>query len=354
MFTFYLSFIFTISFLFSISLSDYFINMYKIMALYDKYINSKGDYFQLCAINLEHIIQSSKISSTENIDTYHKNQNIFQKAGGAWAVYSSSNDSTYDMLTCYKITDYDLETDKTIYYNEIKDTDKSLNMLFKDYEKDLKNMYKKSGSCVKINENVDFYDSPHNYAYLGVVMFMLENNYPIRIKFLHRILAHAYYEYFKIINVKEASGWRSWNDRRLSLISEIRLINYAINTAKKGVGQITLDKKKMYKMTDNMAKTNPEKVMDKYYIHHKKRKPKYPFLKYSIEPGVDPKLLHIGTVMMGHNGKRSEEAYVVILNKSNKKIWELFDPFDSMFTFYVEDKYMLDLYGKQYYRVLRR
>lgn len=309
--------------------------------LVNKYIASKNDYIQLC--------------------TTDHNNIIIQKAGGTWGVSSYDNDNTQDMINNYKLSDYDDKKDEMIYHNTLEESDKALNIMFKDYEKYLMDKFKRSGSCIVIKDDVDFYDVPHNNDYLGIVIWMLENKYPVRTKFLYRSLANAYYDYFRIIIVKEASGWQEWDERRLALINEIRLINYAINTAKNDISHINPNKEYetpcggIYNMICDMAKKFPEKIMDKYYIRHIKRKPQYSFLGYSVEPGVDARLLQVGTIMMGHNGRKGEtESYVVSLNKAHKKIWTLFDTFDSNCSQYIEDKYIIDLYGDQYYSVIKR
>ena len=298
------------------------------------------------------------INQKDQKDKINKNQ----KGGGSWSVSSHGNDNTQDMIDMYNLSVYDEEKNDHIYHNTIKETDAALKKVFKDYEKYLMDKFKKSHSCTVIKDDVDFYDVPHNSDYLGIVIWMLEREFPIRVKYLYRSLANAYYEYFRIITIKEASGWKDWNERRLALINEIRLINYAINTAKNGIALIVPNKKHekpcgaVNSMICDSVKKSPEKIMDKYYIRHIKRKPQYPFLKYSIEPGVDPRLLQLGTIMMGHNGSKNNhlEAYIVSLNNSHKKVWSLFDPFDSNYSQYIEDKYLIDLYGDQYYRVLRR
>lgn len=328
--------------------------------MFNRYIEIKKDYVFLAKeINSIKNINDNDTFNSINFINFTNFTNFtdvdIQTGGGAWSSYSSGNDSTYDMLTHYNIRNYDSDTDKEIYFNDIKDTDKALTAMFKDYEKDLKKLFEKNTPKIKINDGIDFYDSPHNSNYLGIVTWMLESNYYIHVKWLQRILIHAYYEYFKIVTVREASGWKSWDDRKNCLIGEIRLINYAINTAKKNVAKINWDKKEViYKEIDKIFKKNPEKVMDKIYIKHKKRKSKYSSSKYSIEPGVDARLLHVGTIMMGHNGKHNTEPFVVTLNNSNKKVWEFFDSWDSNFSNYLEDKYMIDLYGKEYYRIIRR
>lgn len=359
------------------------------MLVLDRYLTAKYDYHQLN--NMDYHFDSDHNQNEYQIDNQNQNEyhfdnenqnqnhnqnqidnenhnenhnNIYnQKGGGSWSVGSDGNDSTHDMLSEYKITEYDFKTEIITYKNSIKDSNKSLDMMFKDYEKYMNEKIKKmkiSKQYIIINDSPDFYDLPHNYAYLGVVMWMLYNNYPIHTKYLYRILAHAYFDYFLTINIKEASGWFTWNDRRLAIINEIRTINYAINTAKNNIAQLTIMTKKgkcsgeqISTFICDIFKKNPEKIMDKYYIKYKKRKPEYSFLKYSVEPGIDAKLLHVGTIMMGHNGKKDYEAYIVTLN-NHKKIWSLYDSSEYIYSNYIEDKYITDIYGQQFYKVTKR
>ena len=311
----------------------------------NRYITIKNDYLQLCDI-------SSK---------YNYNNITKQKGGGAWSVYSSGNDSTADMLISYNIQEFDDESDEPIEHKDIKDSDNALDMMFKDYEKDMKAIVKKNKSHIKINEIIDFCDLPINDAYLGVVTWMLESNYPVRLKYLYRILAHAYISYFKVISLKGASGWFDWDERRRALIHEIRAINYAINTAKDGIAQITSSSNepcdKIYGFVCDIFEKSPELVMDKYYIQYRKCRPRYDFIKYAAQPGVDPKLLKVGTVMDGYDGGRNGDdslAYIVILDKSGKKVWSLFDCFEHNYSCHLDDKYIIDLYGQQYYDTIKR
>lgn len=339
------------------------------MSASDIYKSIKGDYLQLSALTLKvasenyindkqtELAYSDKsslmINNANHIDIIEQINKIDQSGGGAWSTYSSGNDSTHDMLSEYKVTEFDSEKNDFIYHNQLKDTDKSLKLMFADYEKRQNEVCKKSHTHIKTNDEIDFCDCRKNYAYLGVIMWMIESGYPIRVRFLYRALVMAYYEYFMTVTIKEASGWRTWINRRDSLIDEIHLINYVINTAKHGVAQITFDRKDLYKKISNISKKTPVKIMDRYFIHHKNIKPNHPSMKYCVEPGVDPRLLKVGTVMMGHSSKRLE-PFIVTLNNKNKKIWALFDTWESDPTFFMEDKFVTDLYGREYYRLIKR
>ncbi|VBB18599.1 hypothetical protein YASMINEVIRUS_1062 [Yasminevirus sp. GU-2018] len=335
----------------------------------DLYLTTKKDYMSLISEegDLEPAISeaTSQNFTNEHMDniTTDLNDNSLdnlignQKGGGAWSTYSSQNDSTYDMISMYKISEYDESTDEHIYHSDVKATDIALKQMFKSYEKYTMDSIKKSGFVSKLNtkDGVDFYDVPHAYSYLGVITWMLEHNYCVRLQYLYRALALAYSEYFKIITVREASGWRSWQDREKAVIDEIRLINYAINTAKAGVSNLSLQEKNVYSEITSIFKKTPAKVMDNHFISHKKRKPTYSFQKYYIEPGLDPKLLQIGTIMMGHEGRQILQPFIVTLNPTTqKKMWREYNVFDSIYGSYIEDSHMIKLYGNEYYRKIKR
>jgi len=184
------------------------------------------------------------------------------------------------------------------------------------------------------------------------------------ISYLYRILAHAYIAYFEIINIGELCRERiNKNTRRLALISEIKTINYAINTAKNSIAQLPIIRGSLHDFVRDISEKTPEQIMDKYYIHYKKRKPYNSYFKYSVEPGIDAKLLRVGTIMMGYNCVKkgenrkhnySDEPFVVSLDDSNKKVWHAFSCHESNYTHYLKDKYMIDLYGQMYYDAIKK
>lgn len=274
----------------------------------DLYIQYKKDYVKLCSLS----------------------NAINMIGGGAWTCYSSGNDSTYDYIA--NIVKYDDNGDP-IFITNVKNVDKLLKNIFKDSD--------------------HIYDS-----YIGIVTWMLESGagYEIRLEHLKKILAYAYYAYFRIIMIKQASNWFCWENRKSCLINEIKLINYAINTtikSKKNICVFTFDKKKYKNVYDIICK-NKDLTIDKIYIRHKKNKSKYPFDKYSIEPGLSPEILQVGTIMSGHTGSHSLDHYIVTLNNSKKKVWSRFDRVEGNNGFLIEDKYIIDLYGDMYYKVVRR
>ena len=117
----------------------------------------------------------------------------------------------------------------------------------------------------------------------------------------------TYRDYIKLNSIREATGWKNWVDRKESLIFEIKLINYAINTAKNNVAKIDHDEKNCNNILtciNKMINKNLEKFMDNIYLIYRESKPQYSFDKRRVQPAIDPKLLDVGNIMYGYVNRR--------------------------------------------------
>jgi len=145
-----------------------------------------------------------------------------QRGGGAWSVGSSGNDYTYDLLGDIGIFHY--EDDKVIMERDPKKIDKVFKKLYVNFDKEVRKQAK--GKRVV---NTDFSEYNLNYAHLGVIIYMLHHGYKVPPTYLKRALANAYKEYIKIVMLGPATGWKDPEERRVAIMDEILLLNYAIN-----------------------------------------------------------------------------------------------------------------------------
>jgi hypothetical protein len=266
-----------------------------------------------------------------NLCLNSQSDNTNQIGGGAWGFTSDGNDHTHDLLSHYNLISY--EDDDIIHQTDLKTTTKAFTSMYRDYERDLK----KSTSSSKrpTSKNADYHYTSQ-YQYIGVIIYCIEHSYPIKTTFLKRALIHAYRDYIRLHKIKEASGWRDWKARSKALIREIKLLNYAINTAKAGFSRIEIDSKKSVgRSIDRLLKQNPKLTIDKIHLKYRKVKPTYSFQKYLVQPAIDPNLLNEGSIMTGHEGRKSRDgskikvSFIVVSSKNGNRVWKTFDPFDN-------------------------
>jgi hypothetical protein len=317
-----------------------------------------------------------------------------QTGGGAWSNGSDGNDSTYHMLSEFGFMKFipgsdvntindtimdaavkklikEKEDDRFEYYKDVKSTNKAFAKLFANYERSIKKHYAKNSgknkSIVITPKNADYYYTSQ-YAYIGVIIYCLKHSYECHTKYLKRALVWAYRDYIKTIQTQEATGWRDWKSRVKSLISEIKLINYALNTAKKNVGIIRIksnaSKDDNNRITDNqidrlLKKAGPLKTVDKIYLKYRKTKSRYSFQKYFVQPAIDPRILDEGTIMLGHegrkatSGKKIRHSFIVVKGNNNSHRWKVYDPFDDISLPLLDEKAFIDIYGKHYHQVMK-
>lgn len=322
-------------------------------------------YLQLYKQNKEKYLELLKTIDSSNSA---KSSIKIQTGGGAWSTSSDGNDSTHDMLFDYNLLT--VKDDELIHHSDLKSTNKALAKMFRDYEKDIKKYYKTKKNyklLIPITSKNAEYFFVSQYHYLGIIIYCVKNGYEIHTDYLKKGLVMAYRAYIRLVNIREASGWRTWEDRKQSLIFEIKLLNHMINTAKKNVSQLKIDTEKdVSKQIQKILKSSKH-TMDKIHLAHRKSKPTYSFQKYFIQPALDPNLLDFGTIMMGHEGrkynrskkgskdksqKRMRIAFIVS-KSNNKKKWEPFETFEDIGSYLMDDQFMIDIYDKEYYKVMR-
>jgi len=278
-----------------------------------------------------------------------------QSGGGAWSSYSYDNDSTYDLISFLKITKYNEEKDENEYNRSITQTNSALKRMFAEYRQQQIKTIKKTQEnikCMTDDKNVDYCWTHSTYWYLGVIIFMLINEYQVGSQYCVRALIHAYKEYLTVCMLQEGSGWKKWEDRKKSLIDEIHLINLAINTAKKNICMIKSPlnmRSKREKIKLILSENKKELTMDKVFMKRRTIQSKYYWFSPNILPPIDPKLLRIGTVMMGlQKRKKPEIIQEIPFIVADKHVWKPYDPFENTALLKIDEKLFIDLYGDMY------
>lgn len=295
------------------------------MSSYEKYLKYKNKYLHL----------KEKISSN-------------QIGGGAWSTFSNGNDNSKDMMTTYKFSQYD--DDKMIYFKDIKSTNIGLQKMFNDFDNEIKN--KNSN----FNKNTDASIYNLNYSYLGVVIELLLNLYPVPKKYLVRALIHAYREYIRIYITKESSGWESYICRLNSLRYEILLLNYAINTGTPislseefiniecDTANEVIWESDIIRFINGLIDNKNSNIVDHIFLEHKEIKPKYDFYKYEYVPILNPLILNPGTIMKGYGDSKSA-SFFIVHEKNNQRTWKHYDSYEDVSIGYLPIDILYDIYG---------
>lgn len=313
----------------------------------------------------------------------NKTDQINQAGGGAWSCYSDGNDYTQDLISQLKLREYKekeigknkdgttIYESEITYHRDINTTNKALKKLFNMYKSDVIRHNKKHKTCDnKCNhddKHIDYCWGYLNYAYFGVIIDLLLNEYPIHVKYLERALIHAYKNYININVLKCFTGWRSWEERKKCLIDEIHLINIAINTSRRKVGLLKIPENKNSKepriktflKSISKNKNSSNKMMDHIHFKRETISGQYYWENNTVVPCVDPNLLRIGTVMGGYNkrkanhGRKSDKINIngfIVEEKNNNHIWSRYDTNGILV---LDEQIWIDLYGEEYEKLMK-
>ncbi len=342
----------------------------------DYQINKKA-YLKLCEFDDPDKVKSDKIDSNKIDSNKVESDKVEQKGGGAWSHYSDGNDYTSDLIPMLNFVKYNykeikqddgtfIEEGETIYYRDVASTNKGLKKMFDMYKKDVIEINKKFKSCKcekTDDKHVDYCWNSTNYAYLGVIIYLLLNEFEVHTQYLKRALIHAYKQYIEINLLKEFKTWSSWEERKRCLIDEIHLINYAINTSKRNVACLDMKEIKEKKGEETIKtflksinKTKKDKFMDHIFFKRHTIRPKYSWQGTAVGPCIDPKILRIGTTMSGYY-KRTDRKNKKTIAKTGFTVtddgWKSTNIDVCVGSFVLDDQIFKDLYGEEYDKLMK-
>lgn len=271
------------------------------------------------------------------------------KGSGAWGEYSFDNDHAHDLFSYFET--YDAEKDIIIHHREPKKVSKALKKLDDYHFKRIK-----SNDKSVTRKNYDFSQYNLDSSYLGTILLALLNEYKIPKPNLIKALIQAYKSYFNILCIGPASTWVDSQLRLQSLADEILVLNYAINhgtpfkilpayqSTFQGEKDDYINMNKFVKWLRKPAQQKKYNLFDKIFLQRKKISPRYHFQKFLVEPPIDPRLLTIGTVMNGFEGRGGNEYFIV----DDKQKWTPYDFFNSPANLYIPNNAFEFIYGDNF------
>jgi hypothetical protein len=280
------------------------------------------------------------MASYESTKTTSLKPKIELSGGGAWSNYSDGNDYTDDLLFEYKIIE--INSDERIYNKNIDQLEDALTRMFAEFDK-----------------SPHSHRYPPNYAYYGVIIYMLFHLYPIPMEFLVRALFDAYENFISNYLLGPASAWFNVFSRLQCQKTEILLLNLALNKGtpislpQDVIESDELDRSKLQTFIEKNIENTDYDFIDHLFLKYKKIGPQYPFQKFAVLPFIDPSLLSKGIVMMGYEGRGLPEYYIVDLINGVKE-WKRFDPFETNGIVFLSYQFLYYLYGDHLNKIAKK